>query len=217
MIKKRLGVIFACLLAAILGGCAVHHDGGKESIASNVHADEIVAKVNGEPIRLGELALLMARKRSETIRYFFDTYQAEDSAEYWTTDYEGERPIDWLKAAALEEAVRIKVQQIIAKDEGIVERIDYTAFREDWQKENERRLKAAEKKELLYGPLQYEENTYYDYLFSNMVLQYKEMLRERDGLSVAEGERRYEEQVTKGLGSAAKATEWEVYNRIETQ
>jgi len=213
MVAKRFISLLLFLAVLVLASCS--ENTVDETDTANVNIQEIVATVNGEPIRYGELSIMMQRKRSDAVRYFYDNYQAEDSANYWTTIYGKEKPMDWLKAAALNEAVQIKMQQIIAKNAGIVQRIDYIDFREDWMLENNRRKKAAEQKQLIYGPLQYEENAYYEYVFSNMVLQYKEKQRERSGLTVDEAERLYKEQLEQKLSTAVKAIEHAVYDRIQ--
>jgi len=183
---------------------------------SSVGIEEIVATVDNEPIRYGELLLLMNRKRSEAIRYFYDRYQAEDHGDYWTTDYGGEKPIEWLKAAALEDVIQIKVQHMMAKDEGIIEHIDYIDFRNDWLAENKRREQAHKTKELIYGPRQYEEIVYYEYVLSNIVLKMKDKQRQQHGLTVEEGERKYEEMLRQKLNSVSRTINQEVYDRIQT-
>ncbi|MGO4179944.1 hypothetical protein AB4Z17_02085 [Paenibacillus sp. TAF43_2] len=212
LVKRFIGLL---LFLAVLFLASCSENTVAETDLSNINVQEIVATVNGEPIRYGELSIMMQRKRSDAVRYFYDNYQAEDSANYWTTIYGKEKPMDWLKAAALDEAVQIKMQQIIAKNEGIVQRIDYIDFRENWVLENNRRKKAAEQKQLIYGPLQYEENAYYEYVFSNMVLQYKEKQRERSGLTVDEAERLYKGQLEQKLSTAVEVIEHAVYDRIQ--
>ncbi|MGO4347434.1 hypothetical protein AB4Z45_18265 [Paenibacillus sp. MCAF9] len=212
LVKRFIGLL---LFLAVLFLVSCSENTVAETDLSNINVQEIVATVNGEPIRYGELSIMMQRKRSDAVRYFYDNYQAEDSANYWTTIYGKEKPMDWLKAAALDEAVQIKMQQIIAKNEGIVQRIDYIDFRENWVLENNRRKKAAEQKQLIYGPLQYEENAYYEYVFSNMVLQYKEKQRERSGLTVDEAERLYKGQLEQKLSTAVEVIVHAVYDHIQ--
>ncbi|MCD9026108.1 hypothetical protein [Cohnella silvisoli] len=210
--KRRIGMMLLIVMT-FTSGCTVKAENERSSDRTNVL--EIVASVNGEPIRYGEFAMIMERKRSEAVRYFYDKYGAEDIAEYWTTAFGKETPIEWLKSAALDETARIKVQQIIARDEGVVKRIDYSDFRNDWIQENELRHKAEEKKELIYGPLQYDENVYYEYVFSNTVLQVKEKLRKRSNTSVGEGERLYQELLERKLSSATDVIQRDVYDRIQ--
>ncbi|MFC5404134.1 hypothetical protein [Cohnella soli] len=214
MKRNRIKGLLLAMGIVLNTGCAEHS--AQERSTDRVKDQEIVASVDGEPIRYGEFALMMMRERSKAVQYFYDKYKAEDSTRYWTTRFGKEIPIEWLKSAALDEARRIKVQQMIARDEGIVQRIDYSDFRNGWIEENERRRKAADKKMILYGPLQYDENTYYDYVFSNMVFQVKEKQRESSGLTVEEGEKRYEKLVDRRLGAVTEVIERDVYDRIKT-
>ncbi|BBH22307.1 hypothetical protein Back11_36520 [Paenibacillus baekrokdamisoli] len=209
--RRLIGLLFLILIA-FTAGCAAHVE--HESSSAKANIQEIVATVNGEPIRYGELEILMLRQRSDVIQYFYDKYNAEDSTQYWTTAFGKERPIDRLKSAALAEAKKIKIQQIIARNEGVVQRIDYSDFRNDWIQENDRRKRAAAQKQMIYGPLQYDENTYYEYLFSNMVLQVKEKQRKHANISVKEGERLYGELLERKLIAASEVIQRDVYDRI---
>jgi hypothetical protein len=73
-------------------------------------------------------------------------------------------------------AVLIKLQQQIAKETGLIHDISYTSFLIDFQNENIRRKMAIQNNEVLYGPVQFTEENYFDYKLSNLILKLKEKL-----------------------------------------
>jgi len=74
--------------------------------------------------------------------------------------------------------VQIKIQQIEAKKYGVVSDISYLGFLKALEVENLRRLEAKRNNKVIYGPVQYSEDVYYNYLFSNMVVRLKSVLSE---------------------------------------
>ncbi|NEW04577.1 hypothetical protein GK047_00880 [Paenibacillus sp. SYP-B3998] len=114
-----------------------------------LHDDTVIALVNGEPIAYREMLQVLKPLRS--------TVSAEK-----------------LKENALDELVKIKIEQLWAKQKGLVDQIDYEHFRANWINENNRRKEALAKKEPVYGPKQYTEGDYYRYLHTNLQIRLKE-------------------------------------------
>jgi len=75
--------------------------------------------------------------------------------------------------------IRRKIEQIVAKEFGVIADPSYQASFAEWKKENERRKKVKAEGGIIYGPVQYTEDGYYDYRFSMMVLKVKEKLGEK--------------------------------------
>ena len=84
-----------------------------------------------------------------------------------------------LKKKTLDTIAQIKVQQILAKKWGIIRDIRYQEFLKLLVSENKRRAEARSNNKVIYGPVQYSEDVYYNYLFSNMVNQLKNTLDEK--------------------------------------
>ena len=101
-----------------------------------------VATVNSEPISVREFKRQLAQKSSDIYTYFREKHGVVgDSKDFWTTSYGGEVPIDMARDKTLKECVNVKAQQILAKQNGILNDISYAAFLSDLSKENRRRAK----------------------------------------------------------------------------
>lgn len=143
-------------------------------------SDDPMATVNGEPILLSEFQRAMQANKARVIDYFHEKYGAGQSASFWTETYGGETPLERLKRTALEESVNLKVQQLIAKEQGVLTDIRYDVFLQNLENENERRAKAIENHEVVFGPAQYTEDAYFEYAMVNAVLSVKKHLTEHD-------------------------------------
>ncbi|WP_270170219.1 peptidylprolyl isomerase [Paenibacillus sp. SYP-B4298] len=143
-------------------------------------AGEVVATIDGHPVKYGELRLFMERQRSLVVQQFYTAYGAVDQAGYWYAEYGTERPIDVLLEQALDEALDTKALQVLAQRYGLVEEIDYETFHRQWIEENDRREQAAGTGEVIYGPEQYDEAGYYRYLTDRLVLALQRKLAAED-------------------------------------
>ncbi len=92
----------------------------------------VAARVNEEPITARELEKQILAERPAVYDYFKKKYNADDSPDFLTSVYGGEKPGDVLQKRALHAAVRIKIQQILMKEKGVMHDISYAAFLESW-------------------------------------------------------------------------------------
>ncbi|WP_273326843.1 foldase protein PrsA [Vallitalea guaymasensis] len=76
----------------------------------------------------------------------------------------------------LDYMIRIKIEQLLFREKNVVEDISYKTFIKSFIEENERRNKALDKGEIIYGPKEFQEDDYYSYLHSKRVLLLKEIL-----------------------------------------
>lgn len=150
-----------------------------------------VMTLNGEPVDVREYRLILNRHRSEVYNDFYLKYGASDSADFWTTAYEGQTPLDQLKQVTLQDLTAIKVQQLLAREYHVVVALtpqgpflpadpSYTVFLKNLSQENDRRQAALAKGEPIYGPTQFDEDTFHRYFFSKMVEQLQQQLSEGD-------------------------------------
>ncbi|AKG33854.1 hypothetical protein [Paenibacillus durus] len=140
-----------------------------------------VAWVNGEPVAYGEFRTRMLELRGEVA-----AETAKDGADpgakgFWTSDTRGETPLGLLKKKTLALLIRVKVQQIAAKEAGIIEDIGYEAFLSRLDAENRTRSSRLRRGEPVYGPKQYSEKAYYLYTLANLELALRQRLAEEDG------------------------------------
>lgn len=134
---------------------------------------DIVAKVNNYPISMSELRYWMLLQRAEVYNYYYREYGINDSDDFWEEKIEGKSPLEMLKELALEKAVRIKIQQILALEKGIVDQIDFNQIISKMEGENLRRKEKVEKGEVIYGQLEFTERTYFALEFDKMLLKLK--------------------------------------------
>ncbi len=150
-----------------------------------------VMTLNGEPVDLREYRLILNRHRSEVYNDFNLKYGAADSVNFWTTAYAGQTPLDQLKQVTLQDLTSIKVQQLLARQYQVMIALtpqgpflaadpSYAVFLKNLEAENERRQAAVKKGEPIYGPTQFDEDTFQRYLFSKMVEQLQQQLSAGD-------------------------------------
>jgi hypothetical protein len=142
----------------------------------NTQSDRVVALVNREPISELEFKPRFIQNRAYVYDYFKRKYGGSDNQKFWDTSYDGETPLKVARVKTLNECVKIKVQQILAKQKGIVRDISYRGFLAALKQENLRRKETVKQGRPIYGPRQYGESEYYQYLFENMALRLKEVL-----------------------------------------
>ena len=138
----------------------------------------VIFRVNGSPVIAREFRQMANAERSRVIRYFRDHYKLEYSQDFWSQKKDGISPEEYLKKRTLDTLTAVKVQQILALEQGITGDISYSGFLRNLEKENKRRLRAKENNQVIYGPVQYSETVYYNYIFSNMVNELKTALAE---------------------------------------
>lgn len=148
--------------------------------ASEMPDDTVVAKINGLPVQMREFMLMVNKNRSEVFSYFKQTYNAEDSETFWTDQFEGESPSELVKQYAIDELKETKTEQALAIEYGIIENADYDKFFAEWKAENERRKTAKANNEVIFGPVEYRELDYFNYVHSNMEVELKKKLRETE-------------------------------------
>jgi hypothetical protein len=129
-----------------------------------------IATVNGTPIHLNEFQKAIQANKAQITDYFHVKYNTQQSASFWSTSFGGEIPLELLKKKALDDCVRVKVQQIIAKEQGVMSDISYEGFLRSLKTENDRRQKAINDHKVIFGPVQYTENAYFEYVMSNAIL-----------------------------------------------
>ncbi|OZB98359.1 hypothetical protein CJP46_04170 [Paenibacillus sp. XY044] len=163
-------LIIAGLL--VLGSVIVLFTVGSGFSKTKHHA-EVIATVNGVPIHINEFRRAMTATKAGVISYFHEKYDADLSPAFWTTAYGGEIPLEMIKKRALEASVNIKIQQIIAQEQGVLEDIDDDSFVQSLQRENKRRQTAINHHQVVFGPAQYSEEAYFEYVMTNAVVSVK--------------------------------------------
>ena len=139
-----------------------------------------LAEINGEPVSVKEFKMILADYSSSTYSYFKQKYGVEDSVDFWTKSIGGEVPIDYARKKALEAIARIKIEQSLAKEKGIVKDIAYSSLLKKLEEENKSRREAISKGQVIYGPMKYSEREYFNYVHSNRLIQLKKNLGDNE-------------------------------------
>lgn len=207
--KTLLIVIAVILLVAVTAGVICY------LTLFRIHDTTTVATVNGVEISFGELKNEMQRNRSDTLQYFQDTYNADtDSSEFWSTDFDGQTPTQYLRQLSLTKVASYKLQQQLAYDHNIIANYSYQDFLDAMEKENADRAQKVENGEAIYGPQSYDIDTYYDYTFSNMVIALKDRLSQEGGILYADDVtlKNYYEQIKEQQFKKVDTASYKVYS-----
>lgn len=140
--------------------------------------DSYVAMVNVEPIQEKEYLRQLKLETTNTFEYFKQKYKADAAGDFWNKDFNGEVPVDYVRDRALSECIKIKIQQVLAREYGLVDDITYKAFLKELSVENKRRKEAVNNHLAIYGPVQYDENGYFTQILSNLIIKTKDKLLE---------------------------------------
>lgn len=141
---------------------------------------DTIAYVDDTPITYQEFHYFINKNRASVIRHFGTTHGLKYQKGFWQEQANGTSPAQELKNKALDEAVKMKVQQILAQEQGLMSDISYTTFLDNWTKENQRRTLAVKNKKVIYGPMQYTEKGYFDYVWSNLLIALKKELAKEE-------------------------------------
>lgn len=154
---KKGWMLPLCLTAIAIVGIMWWSLAFASSGDSPLEADAVIATVNDEPIIVKEVELQMARLRSQAV--------------------EGdEASLRELWKQALDESLKVKVQQLAAKQRGLTDFTGYDDFLKRWQDENQRRKKAIQNNQVIYGPQSFDEPQYYDFFMSDVFAKLKKGL-----------------------------------------
>jgi hypothetical protein len=134
--------------------------------AGNVFADDstVIARVGGSAVARGELQLALGpwmpgiqQVRASGVAAIVDSI----------------RPY---VAHALDDAMRCKLQELLAMRHGLVRDVSYAAFLRDFDAENRERERAHREGKVVYGPTHFTMPAYYHYRLSQLSLRTREVL-----------------------------------------
>jgi hypothetical protein len=173
MIKIRIAFAYILVVAS-------------NSFVANVYSqnaffkEDLVATINGEKLCSNELIHQINFYKAKVYASFIDKYKIQDGSFSWSQQYGQEVPWEVLKDKALKEALRIKLQLLLMKEKGLRDDISYAAFKKELQQVNQKRKKAVANHEVVYGPVEYSEKIYFNYLFSNNLILLKKSLQQKE-------------------------------------
>lgn len=138
-------------------------------------AQETIHKaISKENIDDRELQREMLRYRAQIINDFTQKYQLNNLQNFWENVYQGRSPKVALEELALTNLLKIKIQEQWLKAEGLWPYKNYDEFLYAMVEENKERDKLQKEGQVIYGPVLFQEQTYFDYKFSNAIIKLKE-------------------------------------------
>jgi hypothetical protein len=133
-------------------------------VASILHkTDKTVFTIDEYEVTDDEFNHILQNMKALTVNYFKEKYNVDYSKNFWKSSYGGKNPSEYAKQEAMDYLLKIKTEQIIMKENGIIEDLSYEAINKHLKAENERRKKELENKRPIYGPVQYNITEYYSY------------------------------------------------------
>ena len=142
----------------------------------SIDQNNVVLYVNNEPVKVSELKFWMSMSRAEISAYFFREHGIHYSTDFWEKAYGNELPIVMLKERAVERLVEYKVQQIFARELGVIESIEFDELMLEMKDVNDKRKLKLAMGEPIYGPKQFTSHAYFFYVFDKMVYDVKQQL-----------------------------------------
>lgn len=173
---NRKGFILA-LLSGVIGMASI-----VMIAASYKRPHEVVGYINGDAVSVDFFKVQLMNEAANSFQYFHDKYGAMDSENFWTNSLGKEVPIEYAKQKTMGNIAAIMVQLQLAKENGLLTDTSYEAFIGSLKEENKRRKESIETGKVIYGPIQYSENEYFNYLLSNLIIKLKEKLQETEFL-----------------------------------
>jgi len=155
--------------------------------SEELKVDEVLFTVRGEPVTAAEYLHVMSGLKSEVYSYFSGKYGPSVNQAFWSESFNGEVPSLLLKAKTLSTLKKIKTEQYLFKQYGIADDISYPCFIRELDAENERRRITKANNQPVYGPLQFDEKVYYDYLNSERRHKLRNILADSE-LKVSDNE-----------------------------
>ncbi|WP_139993208.1 peptidylprolyl isomerase [Paenibacillus paridis] len=155
--KKLLFVVSSLLIVLAAGALSLGN-------MPAIHPTEKIAfTIDHYAVSEREFQAFLQSSKALTTSYFKRTYNAEYDKDFWTASFNGENPLAYAKQKAMDELVKVKTEQIIMKENGIVSDISYEAFLKSYDRENKDRARKVANHEPIYGPKQYGKAEYYSY------------------------------------------------------
>lgn len=164
--------------------------------AQPTDGDAAVALVNGDAVTLKEFKVRMPRLRGGIMTYCQQTYGLDpNESTFWSASCGGKSSLERLKEATLRLLEEDRIREQAAVKAGLHAAIGYDAFLQALETENRDRAKRVAAGQVIFGPREFSESAYYQYVVANTVLALKQRLLEQKG--VTDYERWIDEQLKK--------------------
>ncbi|MGV3642328.1 MAG: hypothetical protein ACO1NZ_17525 [Adhaeribacter sp.] len=149
-------------------------------------ATKALGTINGLPVTQEEMLREMRQYRSAVVARFPRQVKAGKGDFWHTAEAGGVYPIALLRKMALDSLAKIKVQEQLLRERKLWPYASYQDFLQDLHQTNAARQQAAAAEQVSYGPVSYSEQVFFDYRFTNALIQLKQQLVEEKLIPVTE-------------------------------
>jgi len=131
-------------------------------------------------VELEELRLFLAKEKHRVYGQRKGQFSHLGNREFWNPGLCEYSPVQQLAEQAAERLVVYKVQQQAMRQEGIVDDISFSGFLTILSSENHRRLQDKQDGKPIYGPVQYQMESYYEILHDNRMDSLKKLWAKKE-------------------------------------
>lgn len=180
-------ILISCLILIVLFGGYCRSVLTVEDKSQDVN--EPIALIQDDLIALGEFKLFFYDNKAKIMSEYKEYHDVDLDGDLWWEDFNGKVPGEQVVALTLDQIFRIKYEQSIQRSSGIVEDISYERFLSDLTEENEERQYKLDSGIVIYGPMQYDEKVYFQYVHQVRMIELNKILS--DKIKVSEEELTY--------------------------
>lgn len=111
----------------------------------------------------------LQQQKSAVTVYYTQNYGCTvfDDA-FWSTEYDGQTPLDCARNRALDTLIDNCVVLRAAQERDLIENIDLRTLKKEWKGFNKQRESSVSMNSVMYGPIEYSFENYYRHLISNL-------------------------------------------------
>jgi len=129
---KRLALLGLPMLVIIIIGIWL---GGASIDSATISRSNVLLSINGIEIPEEEFRMFLQDEKATTADYFSQTYAAEYNGRFWNTDFEGENPLHVAREKALSKLIKVKAEQQLAVEYGVIRSTSYDYIKKQMDKE----------------------------------------------------------------------------------
>ncbi|NGM64324.1 alpha/beta hydrolase [Sphingobacterium sp. SGR-19] len=149
-----------------------------------------IGTVQGLDVTEDEIQREMRKYRAEVFRLVVQKNGLKNSGSaFWQeSQVDGVKAIDILRAKAISALTTIKVQEKMLVERNLWPYTSYPEFLADLRRNNESRRNTVTDNQVMYGPVEFDEQTFFDYRFNNALIQLKHRLVAEGVIVITEGD-----------------------------
>lgn len=178
-----------------------------------------VFTIDGCKVTEAELKFFMEEKESDVRNFYQTQYNITLAGNLWREPIDGITPENYLKDNAYKECIKTKSLFLLAKENKLVDFVDYNDFLKTVKKENENRALSVKKGEIVYGIINFTPKEYLGHLKTELETNLIKSLsqKDKDPLYITEEEIREYFNSNKEEWSENSTTTkvWDIYSSKE--